>query len=192
MKKAIRIGLSVIICAGLVVGYYYYLSHRNDTNTTEDATKVTEVDKILQKDFDEQYPTSPREVVKWYNRIITAYYGEEYTDEQLEGMADQARKLLDDELLQYNPKDTYLENLKKDIDNYKTLNKKIVQSSVSDSNDITYATVKGASCAYVNAYYFSKEGSNYSRTYQEFVLRKDSKGKWKILTFRLTEGEDNE
>ena len=107
-------------------------------------------------------------------------------------MADQARKLLDDELLQYNPKDTYLENLKKDIDNYKTLNKKIVQSSVSDSNDITYATVKGASCAYVNAYYFSKEGSNYSRTYQEFVLRKDSKGKWKILTFRLTEGEDNE
>ena len=86
----------------------------------------------------------------------------------------------------------YLENLKKDIDNYKTLNKKIVQSSVSDSNDITYATVKGASCAYVNAYYFSKEGSNYSRTYQEFVLRKDSKGKWKILTFRLTEGEDNE
>ena len=150
------------------------------------------MDKILQKDFDEQYPTSPREVVKWYNRIITAYYGEEYTDEQLEGMADQARKLLDDELLQYNPKDTYLENLKKDIDNYKTLNKKIVQSSVSDSNDITYATVKGASCAYVNAYYFSKEGSNYSRTYQEFVLRKDSKGKWKILTFRLTEGEDNE
>lgn len=192
MKKAIRIGLSVIICAGLVVGYYYYLSQRNDNNTTEDATKVTEVDKILQKDFDEQYPTSPREVVKWYNRIITAYYGEEYTDEQLEGMADQARKLLDDELLQYNPKDTYLENLKKDIDNYKTLNKKIVQSSVSDSNDITYATVKGASCAYVNAYYFSKEGSNYSRTYQEFVLRKDSKGKWKILTFRLTEGEDNE
>ena len=192
MKKAIRIGLSVIICAGLVVGYYYYLSHRNDNNTTEDATKVTEVDKILQKDFDEQYPTSPREVVKWYNRIITAYYGEEYTDEQLEGMADQARKLLDDELLQYNPKDTYLENLKKDIDNYKTLNKKIVQSSVSDSNDITYATVKGASCAYVNAYYLSKEGSNYSRTYQEFVLRKDSKGKWKILTFRLTEGEDNE
>ena len=192
MKKAIRIGLSVIICAGLVVGYYYYLSHRNDNNTTEDATKVTEVDKILQKDFDEQYPTSPREVVKWYNRIITAYYGEEYTDEQLEGMDDQARKLLDDELLQYNPKDTYLENLKKDIDNYKTLNKKIVQSSVSDSNDITYATVKGASCAYVNAYYFSKEGSNYSRTYQEFVLRKDSKGKWKILTFRLTEGEDNE
>ena len=75
MKKAIRIGLSVIICAGLVVGYYYYLSHRNDNNTTEDATKVTEVDKILQKDFDEQYPTSPREVVKWYNRIITAYYG---------------------------------------------------------------------------------------------------------------------
>ena len=136
MKKAIRIGLMMVICVGLVVGYYYYLSHRNDKNTTEDATKITEVDKILQRDFDNNYPSSPREVVKWYNRIITAFYGEEYTDEQLEAMADQARKLLDDELLEYNPRDTYLESLKKDIENYKTLNKKIVQSSVSDSNGV--------------------------------------------------------
>lgn len=192
MKKAIRISLTVIFCVALVVGYYYYLSHRNDKNVAESTTELTEVDKILQQDFDEKYPSSPREVVKWYNRIIKAYYEEDYTDKQLEAMAKQARKLMDAELLSYNSEEQYIESLKQDIAQYEEANKKIVQSTVSESNDITYATVKGDSCAYVQSYYFVKEGSNYSRTYQEFVLRKDKQGEWKILTFHLTEGEKNE
>lgn len=130
--------------------------------------------------------------MKWYNRILTAFYGEEYTDEELEKMADQARSLMDDELLSYNPRDTYLKSLKADIEDYKTRDKIIVQSSVSDSNDITYATVDGDYCAYVDAYYFSREASDYSRTYEEFVLRRDDEGHWKILSFRLTEGDNDE
>ena len=107
-------------------------------------------------------------------------------------MADQARSLMDDELLSYNPRDTYLKSLKADIEDYKTRDKIIVQSSVSDSNDITYATVDGEYCAYVDAYYFSREASDYSRTYEEFVLRRDDEGRWKILSFRLTEGDNDE
>ena len=97
-----------------------------------------------------------------------------------------------DELLSYNPRDTYLKSLKADIEDYKTRDKIIVQSSVSDSNDITYATVDGDYCAYVDAYYFSREASDYSRTYEEFVLRRDDEGHWKILSFRLTEGDNDE
>ena len=192
MKKAIRIGLMVILSVCIVVGYYYYLSHKNDDKSSESTTELTEVEKIVNRDFEEKYPSTPREVVKWYNRIITAYYAEEYSDKELEKMAEQAQKLMDDELLKYNPKEQYLASLKQDIDNYHERQKKIVQSSVCDSDDITYATVKGSSCAYVNAYYFAKEGSNYSRTYQEFVLRKDKEGHWKILTFRLAEGEQDD
>ena len=99
---------------------------------------------------------------------------------------------MDDELLSYNPRDVYLESLKADIEDYKIRKKEIVQSSVSDSNDITYATVGGDYCAYVDAYYFSREASDYSRTYEQFVLRRDEDGHWKILSFRLTEGEENE
>ncbi len=192
MKKAFRIGISIVICVGLVCGYYYYLSHKNAKSAEDSQDKTTEVEKIIERDFDKNYPKTPREVVKWYNRIITAFYGEEYTDEELEEMADQARSLMDDELLSYNPRDTYLKNLKADIEDYKTREKIIVQSSVSDSNDITYATVDGDYCAYVDAYYFSREASDYSRTYEEFVLRRDDEGHWKILSFRLTEGDNNE
>lgn len=192
MKKAFRIGISIVICVGLVCGYYYYLSHKNAKSAEDAQDKTTEVEKIIERDFDKQYPKTPREVVKWYNRIITAFYGEEYTDEELEKMADQARSLMDDELLSYNPRDTYLKSLKADIEDYKTRDKIIVQSSVSDSNDITYATVDGDYCAYVDAYYFSREASDYSRTYEEFVLRRDDEGHWKILSFRLTEGDNDE
>ena len=189
MKKAFRIGLTIVICAAIVVGYYYYLSRKNDKQSTEQTDEMSEVDKIISRDFEGKYPNSPREVVKWYNRIITAYYGQEYSDEELEKMADQARMLMDDELLKYNDRDSYLTSLKADIENYKNRKRVIVQSRVCDSNDIRYATVKGFSCAYVNTYYFVKEGSNYTRSYQEFVLRKDKEGNWKILTFRLTDGE---
>ena len=192
MKNAFRIGISIVICVGLVCGDYYSLSHKNAKSAEDAQDKTTEVEKIIERDFDKKYPKTPREVVKWYNRIITAFYGEDYTDEELEKMADQARSLMDDELLSYNPRDTYLKSLKADIEDYKTRDKIIVQSSVSDSNDITYATVDGEYCAYVDAYYFSREASDYSRTYEEFVLRRDDEGHWKILSFRLTEGDNDE
>lgn len=192
MKKVFRIGLTIVICAAIVVGYYYYLSRKSDKQSSEQGEEMTEVDKIVSRDFEDKYPTTPREVVKWYNRIITAYYREEYTEEELDKMADQARMLMDDELLEQNSKEAYMTGLKADIENYKNRKRQIVQSRVCDSNDIRYATVKGSSCAYVNTYYFVKEGSDYTRSYQEFVLRKDGKGNWKILTFRLTEGETDE
>lgn len=189
MKKALRIGVTIIVCAAIVVGYYYYLSRKNDKQSSEQSDEMSEVDKIVSRDFAGNYPSSPREVVKWYNRIITAYYREKYSDEELEKMAGQAQMLMDEELLKYNDKNTYLTSLKADIENYKNRKREIVQSRVCDSNDIRYDTVKGFSCAYVNTYYFVKEGSSYTRSYQEFVLRKDKEGNWKILTFRLTQGD---
>ena len=47
--------------------------------------------------------------------------------------------------------------------------------------------------AYVRASYFMKEGNSYSKTYQDYVLRQDEKGCWKILTFYKVEaGTDTE
>lgn len=192
MKKALRIGIVSLACIALIVGYYYYLSHRDGGAASREPEQESEVDKVLNKDFDKNYPSTPREVVKWYNRIITCFYKEEYDDGQLEAMADQLQMLWDDELLEVNPKKQYMESLRADIQNYKNHDRSIEQSDVCDSNDVVYAKVNGDSCAYVKAYYFSREGSTYSRTYQEYVLRKDKKGKWKILTFHLIEGEEND
>ncbi|WP_033153225.1 DUF6715 family protein [Pseudobutyrivibrio ruminis] len=192
MKKVLRIGIAVICMVSLVVGYYAYLSRRNDSVSADDSVELSEVQAIISKDFDKNYPATPRAVVKWYNRIITAYYAEEFTQEELEQMADQARKLMDDELLQYNPKDTYIASLNLEIEDYHNRQRVIVSSSVSESGEVQYKKINGYECAFVSAYYFVREGSSYTRTYEDFCLRKDSDGNWKILTWRLsTEDEIN-
>ena len=192
MKKVLRIGIAVICMVSLVVGYYAYLSRRNDSVSADDSVELSEVQAIISKDFDKNYPATPRAVVKWYNRIITAYYAEEFTQEELEQMADQARKLMDDELLQYNPKATYVASLNLEIEDYHNRQRVIVSSSVSESGEVQYKKINGYECAFVSAYYFVREGSSYTRTYEDFCLRKDSDGNWKILTWRLsTEDEIN-
>ena len=192
MKKILRIGIAVICMVTLVVGYYAYLSRRNDSVSADDNVELSEVQAIISKDFDKNYPATPRAVVKWYNRIITAYYAEDFSQDELEALADQARKLMDDELLQYNPKDTYLASLSLEIEDYHNRQRVIVSSSVSDSSEVQYKKINGYECAFLSSYYFVREGSSYTRTYEDFCLRKDSNGNWKILTWRLsTEDEIN-
>ena len=192
MKKVIRIGIAIICMVSLVVGYYTYLSRRNDAVTTQDNVELSEVQAIISKNFKNEYPATPRSVVKWYNRIITAYYSEDFSQDELEKMADQARMLMDEELLQYNPRDTYLASLSLEIEDFHNRSRTIVSSTVSDSNEVQYKKVNGHDCAFLSTYYFIREGSSYDRTYEDFCLRKDSNGNWKILTWRLsTEDEIN-
>ena len=127
-----------------------------------------------------------------YNRIITCFYNDEYTDDELYDLGDQARKLFDDELLENNPRDEYFKNLKEDISEYHDKNKTIASSAVDSSNNVEYKEVDGDDCAYVKASYFIKEGSAYSRTYQMYVLRKDADGNWKILVFYQVNGDSSD
>jgi hypothetical protein len=192
MKKVLRIGIAVICMVCLVVGYYTYLSRRNASAKADEKVELSEVQAIISKNFKNDYPATPRAVVKWYNRIITAYYAEDFDQGQLEKMADQARALMDDELLSYNPKDTYIASLNMEIEDYHNRSRTIVSSTVSDSKEVRYKTVNGYECAFVSTYYFIREGSSYTRTYEDFCLRKDKNGDWKILTWRLsTEDEVN-
>lgn len=187
MGKFLRYAVVAVILIGLVVGYYYHLSHRNDSATVEDNATLSEVQAIIDKDLDASYPSTPRAVVKFYNRIMTAYYGLDYSEDELSAMADQALKLFDKDLLNYNPKEVYLASLKIDIDEYKNRNRYIVSTEVSNTQDVKYETINGDECAFVSSYYFVREGSGYSRTYMDFCLRKDAEGKWKILTYQLSD-----
>lgn len=192
MKNAVRIGLVVIMAAMLIIAYYFYLDRQSSRSEAEEAVMLSEVERITEKDLVNDYPMTPREVVKWYNRIITEYYANTHSDEQIHEMASQQRRLLDDELLSYNPEDVFYDNLKRDIDAFAAREQSIRTSKVCSSNDVRYATVNGDEVAYVTAYYFQKEGNDLFKTYQEFCLRKDDEGHWKILTYRLTQGDEDD
>lgn len=189
-NKSTRTTIIVIACIAVVLCLYYSLSNRADTQTED--VELTEVQDIVTRDLDDNYPATPREVIKFYNRIVTCFYNEEYTDDELYDLGDTARKLFDDELLENNPRDEYFESLKESIADYRDSSRTIVSTSVQDSDDVTYKTVDGESCAYVRASYFMKAGDVYTRTYQMYVLRKDDDGNWKILVFYQVDGDSSD
>ena len=107
--KIIRNVLIGIICISLVVGGYYYLSNRK----TAEETDISEVQKVILKELEgDNYPATPREVVKFYNRILCCYYNESYTDEEFDKLTDQARLLMDQELADNNPAEQYSQDRK--------------------------------------------------------------------------------
>lgn len=190
MKKA-GVVIAAALCIALLCGAFYMVKVRSDSAQNTE-TELTTVQKLIAKDLDKRYPPTPREVIKLYNRIITCYYKEDYTQEELSRLADQTLCLFDTQLQENNPKDIYLSSLEADIEDYKSHNRFIAQSDVCDSADVLYKTIDGDDIAYVNASYFVREGSDFSKTYQQYVLRKDDKGQWKILVFYQIEPDQED
>ena len=189
--KRIRVIIIGIVCISLVVGYYYFLSNKG----SGDETEFSEVQKVILKDIGgKAYPATPREVVKFYNRIQCCYYNEEYTEDEFKKLADQARILMDEELADNNPAEQYYLQVKNVVDDFREKKKTINNASVCDSNQVKYSTIGGFECAYVTSSYFVREKDGFSKSNQNFVLRKDEENRWKILAFELAEGEvsDNE
>ena len=191
MKRKIMVGVIAVAIIGLVVGGYYMSRSRNNASEDGNVT-LTEVQKVITKDLEDNYPATPREVAKLYNRILQCFYNESYTDEELQQLGDQARMLFDEELLENNPRDAYLDALRADIAEYREKERTIRSVSVCDSNDVVYKTVDKRECAYVDVSYFVDEDKQYSYTYQTYVLRTDEEGKWKILVFYQNEGKFDE
>lgn len=190
MKKTRIVILAIVIVAAICTAFY--IVNNNSKKESAKEAELTEIQKITTRNMEKDYPATPREVIKFYNRIVKCYYGRQYSDDELEQLADQALSMFDDDLLKKNEKESYIESVKSDAAQYEEDNKSISQTDVCDSNDVKYMTDNGDDIAYVTASYFIKNGSSYTKTYQEYVLRKDSDGDWKILTFYKIEGESSE
>jgi uncharacterized membrane protein len=190
-----RGGLIVlIVIAVLIIGAFAFVALRTP-RTVEDATEVSELDELLNKDVSANYPATPREVLKLYNRYLLCLYGvdgEELTDTQVQELGKKMRELYDEELLESNTEEINLSNLEQELASFQKADKVMIQTNVGDSNDVDYIDVDGADGALLQASYFIREGSKeFSRTYQQYLLRKDDEGDWKILSFVKVNGGDD-
>ena len=94
----------VMVLIVAVVGYYCYLVNRSNRQTQERT--LTTVENILLRDLENNYPPTPKEVIRYYNDLIKCFYNEDCSQEQLEELARKARGLYDQELLDHNEWDT--------------------------------------------------------------------------------------
>ncbi|HCH98701.1 MAG TPA: hypothetical protein DFI63_11925 [Lachnospiraceae bacterium] len=176
--KGILIGLVLI---ALVVGYYFYLSNRKPKEAAEDTeTTVSAVQKLLLKNIDDDYPPTPREVLKLYSDITVCFYSEDYTDEELTQLALQIEKLYDEELIANNTPDQYQKNLRWDIKTMKDKNLRVTSYSVASATDVDYFDAGGRNWARLSCTYTIRSGKEAGLAREIFLLRKDDMGHWKI------------
>ncbi len=198
MKKELKglkkyrtlIVLLLLVSVGIL--YYFYSAANKGTKNDKAVAEISEVTKLLSKNLESSYPDTPREVIRTYNRIITCFYGEKLTEEELNKLAKMAQMLMDDELLERNPFETYYNNLKEDIDTYKSEKKTISTFILANSYDVQYKTFQERQYAMLDCIYYTKSAAGTARTLQRYTLRKDEAGKWKILYWSLVENEDDE
>lgn len=192
-SSVIIITIMVIIGVAIITAFYYLGNRMNPSESTlVNKENETEIDKILAKDFETAYPSTPREVLKLYSRIVVNFYNEKATDDEIEKLAKKVILLFDEELLDNNPMDQYLEDLKKEILEYSKAKKSIISYDIEKSSSVKYYSKNNKEYASIVVSYMLKKDSEYGKTYEEFVLRKDSKGNWKILGWEVTSAKDIE
>lgn len=197
MKGKIKVVLIFLALAGLVVGYYYYLSNREVKEEPKKNTSEKEVNELIAKRLDVNYPGTPIEVLNMHLRITKAYYKSPLTEEQIEKLGAQARYLFDQELLEANPEEEHIKKLKEDIKNYNSKTRYVSDYTIERNSEIKYKTLAGKNYAMVDVLLYIREGSKLFPTPMQFTLRKDESGDWKILFWErngegTTESKKNE
>lgn len=192
--EKIKKPLIITLLAALAVSYYIYLSNR-DTDKNNGKEKETSVaTAVLQRDMDKNYPGSPRAVVTYFADIQKLIYKNDFDDDELTGLAQHMLATYDDELLEKNPYELFIENLKTEISTYKSEKQYISQYIVEDGYGIELTDFKGDEYAEVDVKYYVRNDTQKQTIaiYEKYTLRKDSKAQWKILYWELADGKDME
>lgn len=183
----VKVGIIIVILIALVGGYYFYLSNYRNA---EEETVVTAVQDVLLKNLETDYPPTPREVLKYYSDITKCLYNENYTEAQLEQMADKMLELYDAELAENNPREQYIKDLKNDVNDFAKSGYTITTYTTSRSTDVEEYTSEGRKYAKLYCTYTIKSGADYKATQEVFIMRRDTEtSRWKILGFDVVNPE---
>ncbi len=68
----------------------------------------------------------------------------------------------------------------------------MISYQIENAENMVSWTMEEQEYARLFASYTQQEERNYKKVYEEFILRKNTEGRWKILGWRLADGEDME
>lgn len=184
-QNPIVVGIVMALLAVFIIGGFFLVRSIGLKNLELKKSK-TEVEKLMELNLDDNYPGNAREVLKIYNRILKCCYNEELTDEQIKKLAEQNQKLFDEQLLEKNPLDQYVEKLKKDIEDYKSKKTTIANIAIQDLAEAEREERGGYKFCNLLVSYIVKDTKGLKTTNEKYYLREDDKGRWKILFWELT------
>lgn len=177
----------VIILVVLVIGYYFYLSHRDVSPKEEDVT-ISDAQELLLRDLERNYPPTPKEVVKYYFDITKCLYNKKLSEEDVEALALKLAEMFDEELAANQVEEEYFQNLKNEITAFQTSNM-ILNYSTSTSTDVDYFEEDGRECARLYGTFYLQVDKTMKSMDEVFILRKDDAGHWKLYGWETIEAD---
>lgn len=193
-KKKSSLGATIVgilFGAVFIVGIYLTVTRGRQQNAIEADAEVSEANTLISRDLEKDYPATVREVMKYYCRITKCLYSDGVSEVQLTELTDKLRELYSDDLLAANDRTEMIGLIKTEIKNYEKAGSKIQSYNVAESGEIKYYRNETPQRAIINIYFTIKQekDNSFDRAYEEFVLVQDAKDRWKIMGWRMAEGQ---
>lgn len=191
-SRKILVIVIVVLFVAAILGLFIFMNNKPQSGSTEEEVVISNVDNVVLRNLDINYPPTPKEVLKYYSEITMCFYEENLSEEDLVRLAQTARKLYDAELCADITEEEYIASLREDIIEFNSLGIVVSGYTVSSSTDVEEFVVDGRECARLYATYRLRQGTEYIYSNEVFILRKDEDGHWKILGWELLEEEEVE
>lgn len=170
----------IVVSVVLIVGLYYVIANYLAKDDEPTDVQITAVQNVLLRNMDNNYPPTPKEVLKYYSDITQCFYAGGYTDEELIQLANRALELYDEELRANQDYDMYIDDLKAEIASFKKKDWSISSYSTSSSMDVLEFEKDGYEWAQLYAFYNVRQSTQIVKVTEIFLMRKDEDGRWKI------------
>lgn len=190
MRKGPKSAAVLAVMVITVFALYYYLVNKVERSSPE--VETTAIQDVLLRNLETDYPATVREVIKYYNEIMSCYYSESPTDEELKDLADKALELYDTELVNFQSEEMYLADLKTEIAGFASSGTVLSHVALSSSTAVDYFTYNGRECAQIRCIYTMRQKTSMMTIKEIYMLRKDDNGRWKILGWTPAEDETTE
>ncbi|MBR1471375.1 MAG: hypothetical protein IJ600_07015 [Lachnospiraceae bacterium] len=198
-RGLIKIIVIMALVVGVILAFYIRLTRRNAEAVSTEAAggravqEMTVVQKMIAEAAYKEYPSTPVQLLRYYNDITLCLYNEECSQDELKALMLISRRYMDDEVLQNQSEGEQLIELRKDVEAFKTQEIRIYSVDVTPSLDVDFFSYDGYECARLYSTYTLKgmiDGSvAYNTKRQIFILRKDGDGHWKIFGYKTEEDE---
>lgn len=190
MRKGPKSAAVLAVMVITVFALYYYLVNKVERSSPE--VETTAIQDVLLRNLETDYPATVREVIKYYNEIMSCYYSESPTDAELKDLADKALELYDTELVNFQSEEMYLADLKTEIAGFASSGTVLSHVALASSTAVDYFTYNGRECAQIRCIYTMRQKTSLVTIKEIYVLRKDDSGRWKILGWTPAEDETTE
>ena len=192
MKKIGMKGFTVVIMLIVILGLVYYTYLNNNASNRQETSEETEAEKLLNYDFENNYPKTVRETVKLHCRYLKSAYNDAFAEEELFTINRNIRELFDEELLQNNAEADQLQGLKDEIQLYEENKQKFISYSLAEASQVQYNTEDGVEYAKMKVTIVLKVDGGTMSGDEEYILRKDEEGRWKILGWQTVDKNTTE